>query len=306
MTEINLFQIIIKQFYIISLPVALFGNLELSWAGMLDTDISQENIPVIDQVFNLQVSKQRSKINSPDKSLAGPISLTQIKTQKYLLAQQVPDNIGAPTGRRKGGATRDPKQCSSLEKPITALVPGGKSGEKNKSFFASTIDQYLNVWLFVPQLTTPMKFGEFVLQDDSGNDILRKRMSLPQKAGVIGISIPQNPQYALKENHKYQWYFQVYCGDPKIPREYAYVDAWLQRVALTPNLQKQLRTTKQGKYTVYSKNHLWYDAVSDLAQLRTRNPNSKQLARDWANLLKIFNLEEFVDVPIIDNYVLSE
>lgn len=301
MAEINLFQILIKQFYIISLPVVLFGNLERSWAGIVDTDISQENIPVIGRVFNLQIPKQVSKVNSSDKYLPRPISLTQ----KYL-AQKVPDNIGAPTGRRKGGATRDPKQCSSLEKPITALVPGGKSGEKNKSFFASTVDQYLNVWLFVPQLTTPMKFGEFVLQDDNGNDILRKRMSLPHKAGVIGISIPQNPQYALKENHKYQWYFQVYCGDREIPREYAYVDAWLQKVALTPNLQQQLQTTKQGKYTVYSKNHLWYDAVSDLAQLRTRNPNSKQLAQDWANLLKIFNLEEFVDVPIIKNYVLSE
>ena len=301
MAEINLFQILIKQFYIISLPVVLFGNLERSWAGIVDTDISQENIHVIGRVFNLQIPKQVSKVNSSDKYLPRPISLTQ----KYL-AQKVPDNIGAPTGRRKGGATRDPKQCSSLEKPITALVPGGKSGEKNKSFFASTVDQYLNVWLFVPQLTTPMKFGEFVLQDDNGNDILRKRMSLPHKAGVIGISIPQNPQYALKENHKYQWYFQVYCGDREIPREYAYVDAWLQKVALTPNLQQQLQTTKQGKYTVYSKNHLWYDAVSDLAQLRTRNPNSKQLAQDWANLLKIFNLEEFVDVPIIKNYVLSE
>ncbi|KST66380.1 DUF928 domain-containing protein [Mastigocoleus testarum] len=302
MAEINLFKILIKQLYIISLPVVLFGNLERSWAGMVDTNISQENIPVIDRgVFKLQISKQLFKVSSPDKSIARSISFAQ----KYL-AQKVPDNIGAPTGRRKGGATRDPKQCSSLEKPITALVPGGKSGEKNKSFFASTVDRYLNVWLFVPQLTTPMKFGEFVLQDDSGNDILRKRMSLPHKAGVIGISIPQNPQYALKKNHKYQWYFQVYCGDPKIPREYAYVDAWLQRVALNPNLQKQLETTKRGKYAIYSKNHLWYDAVSDLAKLRTRNPNSQQLARDWANLLKIFNLEEFVDVPIIKNYVLSE
>lgn len=293
----NSLQTLTKQVYIISLVFVLFGNIDRVLARRVRVDISPKNIAFNDRLYEIQ----GSKVQLPDGFITQPIS----KSQKYL-AQKVPKNIGAPTGRRKGGATRDPDQCSSLKKPITALVPGGKSGEKEKSFFALTVDQYPSIWLFIPQSATPMKFGEFVLQDNNGNDVLREKMKLPQQAGVISISLPQNPQYALKENHKYQWYFQVYCGDPQIQQGYIYVDAWLQRVAPTPELQKQLQTTEQSKYAIYSDNDIWYDAITDLAKLRVRNPTSKQLTQDWANLLKSVGLEEFVDMPIIKNYVLQE
>ena len=297
----NSLQILIKQFYIIVLPLVLFGNLDRALGGKVQTDIPQKNILISNQLFEIKASKGHLS----NQFISQPIFKPQ--KQKYLdLAQKVPKNIGAPTGRRKGGATRDPDQCSNLKKPITALVPGAKSAGKEKSFFALTVSQYPSIWLFIPQLGDRMKFGEFVLQDNDGNDVLRERMTLPRQAGVISISLPQNPQYALKENHKYQWYFQVYCGDPQIQRGYVYVDAWLQRVAPTPNLQQQLKTAKESKYAVYSQNNLWYDAITNLAKLRDRNPSSKQLAQDWANLLKSVDLEELVDMPIIKNYVLQE
>lgn len=299
MARMSSLQILIKQFYIISLPLILFGSLNQASAREVQINISQKNTPSSNQGSQVQASK----VDLPDKFIAKPIS----KPQEYLdLAQKVPKNIGAPTGRRKGGSTRNPDQCSNLQKPITALVPGAKKDEKEKSFFALTVAEYPSIWLFIPQLAARMKFGEFVLQDKDGNDVLRERMILPRQAGVISISVPQNPQYALKENHKYQWYFQVYCDDPQIQRGYVYVDAWLQRVAPTPRLQQQLKIAKESKYAVYSQNHLWYDAITDLARLRDRNPASKHLAQDWAKLLKSVDLEELVDMPIIRNYVLQE
>lgn len=295
MAETNSLQTLIKQFYIISLPILLFGSLNKGsvWGGQ--TNISQKNIPLSNQLSEVQASK----VYLLNKFIAKPIS----KPQEYLdLAQKVPKNIGAPTGRRKGGATRDDK-CPRLEKPITALVPGDKSN--HKSFFASTVARYPTIWLFIPQLPSLMKSGEFVLQDRNGYDVFRKMLTLPQKSGVISISLPQKPQYALKENHKYHWYFQVYCGDPENQND-IYVDAWLQRVAPTPNLQKELQTNKQSRYVIYSENNLWYDAITNLAKLRDGNSASKQLAQDWAKLLKSAGLEEFVDMPIIENYVLQE
>ncbi len=347
MTNINSSQVLIKIAYIISLSLLFFDNFEGAWAWRVNVGIYEKNTLSNNKLYNINSSNinssninssninssgiklsnlKRSDINSsnhklsnlqissiqlPNNLVVKPISYpffiyhpfsiyqTFYKSQKYLV-QKVPKNLGAPTGRRKGGASRKP-YCPSP----TALVPGNKSN--NKSLLASTVYQYLTVWLFIPPLPDEIKFGEFVLQDKNDNDILREKIALPQKSGLISISIRQNPQYALQENHKYHWYFQFYCDKSQNQeKDFIYVDAWLKRVVPTANLRKQLQTNKQNKYAVYSDNNLWYDAITNLAKLRSRNPNSSELNQDWANLLKSADLEEFIDMPIIGNYVLQE
>ena len=310
MVQMNSSQTLIKLLYIVALPFVLFANFERASAWRLQADISQKDMTLNNELPEIQTSSIYLPNSFISRSISKPISKLISKPPKDL-AQKVPKDLGAPTGRRKGGASRS-DQCPGLKTPITALVPGGKSN--NKSFFASTIAQYPTIWLFLPKLPARMKFGEFVLQDKNGDDVLRKMITLPQRAGVISITPPENPQYALKENHKYHWYFQVYCGDPRNEPDYIYVDAWLQRIPLNPNLKKQLEITKQDRYAVYSENDLWYDAITYLGKLRDcrrracdyGNPNSKQLTQHWANLLKTAHLEEFVDIPIIKHYPLQD
>jgi hypothetical protein len=214
------------------------------------------------------------------------------------LAQNFPDE-GDPKGRRRGGTSRR-EGCPNLKTPITALVPGEETN--GTSFFASTVAEHPTFWVYVPELPTNLRSGEFVLQDEQENDVWRTPLTLPEKSGAIAISLPQNPQYALKQNSKYHWFFRVYCGDPQNQPEYIFVDAWMQRVALTPNLQRQLETAKPQEYTAYAAHNIWYDAVTNLAELRRTNPGDRVLTQEWTNLLKAVDLEELAQAPIVQRY----
>jgi hypothetical protein len=211
--------------------------------------------------------------------------------------QQFPDD-GDPTGRRRGGASRR-GDCPNLKTPLTALVPGEETNKK--SFLGTTISEYPSFWVYLPQLASDIRSGEFVLQDREGNDIWRTPISLPGKPGAISVKLPQNPQYALKPNLKYHWYFNVYCNPTQKSSVY-FVDAWVRRVTLTPELQQQLNKAKSQKYKVYIANNIWYDAITNLGELRRNNPGVGAFVEDWAKLLKSVNLSELTSAPIVQIY----
>jgi hypothetical protein len=225
----------------------------------------------------------------------------------------LPDN-GTPTGRRRGGTGRD--GCPALNTPITALVPGeettGEVQEGNstksssKSFLATTVAEYPSFWIYLPDLPTNLRTGEFVLQDRDGNDIYRSPITLPETPGIIGISLPSNPQYSLKTDQQYHWYFKVYCGALQKTSEYFYVDAWVQRVAMTPDLENKLKTAKSREYVVYADNSIWYDAVTNLADLRRTDSQNAMFKDDWTDLLKAVSLQDIAQAPIIQRYSLGQ
>lgn len=246
-----------------------------------------------------------SLVNNPlqvQAQVAQPITNRSASTQNNLSELKFPRN-GAPIGRRQGGARRN--GCPNLNQPLTALVPGEETPEESKSFLALTVSEYPTFWVYLPQLPTNLRSGEFIFQDESGKDIYRTLVSLPQQAGIIGINLPSNPQYALKTNSKYQWYFKIYCGESQNTSDYFYVKAWVQRVPFNTSLESQLKTVKPGKYKVYAVNYLWQDAVTNLAQLRSTNSDSRVLAEDWAKLLEAVNLEEFAGASIVGHYNLQ-
>lgn len=222
----------------------------------------------------------------------------RVSNTRNYLAEDFPDN-GEPEGRRRGGTSRR-DGCPNLKTPITALVPGEETN--NKSFLATTVAEYPTFWVYLPELPANLSSGEFVLQDEQGKDVWRTPITLPGKPGVIAISLPQNPQYALKQNSKSHWYFKVYCGEAQNKPEYFYVDAWVKRVALTPDLQRQLGTAKPRDYTAYTANNMWYDAVTHLADLRRTNTGDRVLAEDWTKLFKTVGLEELAQAPIVQLY----
>ncbi|MBW4593429.1 MAG: DUF928 domain-containing protein [Brasilonema angustatum HA4187-MV1] len=239
-------------------------------------------------------------VNYPPKVQANPEQSFQNKITHTpnLFAQKFPDN-GEPKGRRRGGTSRR-DGCPSLKTPVTAIVPGEE--KNNKSFLGATLAEYPTFWVYLPELPTNLRSGEFVLQDDQGHDIYRTSLTLPAKAGTVGITLPSNSQYALKQNSKYHWFFRVYCGNPQNKPEYFFVDAWLKRVALTPQLQQQLKTAKSQEYKIYTANNLWYDAITNLAELRRTGSDTDTLAKDWTSLFKAVDLEELAGAPILQRY----
>lgn len=215
------------------------------------------------------------------------------KSTHNLIAQKVPKEVGSPeTGRRRGGGSRN--DCPKLEIPVTALVPGDETGKK--SILSSTIATFPSFWVFLPKLPQNINTGEFVLQDKEGEDVYRGMVNLPQKSGITEIKLPPQPEYALKEGEKYQWYFRVFCGEPEKKPQYFHVNAWVQRIAATPAIVKELQANKSQEYKIYTKNNILHDALSNLATSRAASPNSSILIQDWKQLMKTLGLPEFSEI----------
>ncbi|HAX76954.1 MAG TPA: hypothetical protein DCY88_14230 [Cyanobacteria bacterium UBA11372] len=233
--------------------------------------------------------------------------LTPSVSNSVVAEAQFPDN-GAPTGRRRGGTSRN--GCPQLNKYLTALVPGketwkevdGNKVPDSKSFLTSTVANRPTFWVYVPELPENMRVGEFVLQDSAGEDIYRTLLTLPDKPGIISISLPQNSQYALETGKKYYWYFKLYCGDPQQTSDYYYVDAWIERVALTPELESQLKAAKPREYIAYAANNFWYDALTNLADLRRTDGSNARLIQEWIDILTKLDLQDLAQEPIVQRY----
>ncbi|MCA1993697.1 MAG: DUF928 domain-containing protein [Coleofasciculus sp. S288] len=233
---------------------------------------------------------------------AEPVSNPSNSTQIQFTQPKFPDH-GAPTGRRRGGTGRN--ECPVLNTSITALVPGEEtSGESqsSKSFLASTVAEYPTFWVYVPELPANIRSGEFVLQDEAGNDVYRTPLRLPEKPGILSISLPSNPQYSLENNKKYHWYFRVYCGEPQTKPEYFFVDAWVQRVSLTSDLETQLKTVQPKEYIAYAANTIWYDTITNLAELRRTDSQNAMLEKDWVDLLTAIGLQDLAQEPIVRHF----
>jgi hypothetical protein len=215
---------------------------------------------------------------------------------------ELPEN-GSPTGRREGGASRN--SCPILSTNLTAIVPGVKEGKEkssSKSFLAATISEYPTFWVYIPSLTQRTLLGEFIIQNEVGEDIYRQSLTLPKKAGIVGVKAPSVPQYALTLDQKYHWYFRVFCDRRKTQSEYIYVDAWIQRVSLGSQVDTQLTTNKPENYLDFVDYDIWYDGLTNLAMLRDRDPQNNQYKNDWTNLLQLLGLENLAQEAVLFRY----
>lgn len=211
---------------------------------------------------------------------------------------QFPDN-GAPTGRRRGGTSRN--GCPTVKIPLTALVPGHETMDEfqdSTSFLAATVSENTTFWVYIPTLPKKTYFGELIVQNEAQEDIYRTSITLNKTGIVIGISPLLNPKYYLKIGQRYHWYFKIYCQDAEPEAGYFYVDAWIQRVALTPELKLKLQKVKfQNSLTDFDLN-IWYDKLTILGKLLGANPQNKNIQFNWNKLLKSVGLENVTHTPV--------
>lgn len=133
-------------------------------------------------------------------------------------------------------------------------------------------------------------------------NVYRTPLTLSGKPGVISITPPPQPQYSLKADKKYHWYFHIYCGDVGKTSDNFYVDGFVQRQVLTQVLDSQLKAAKPREYIAYSANNIWYDALTNLGQLRRANSQDATLNKDWVDLLNAIGLQDIAKEPIVQHY----
>jgi hypothetical protein len=153
------------------------------------------------------------------------------------------------------------------------------------------------LWFYTPYNKSSNYPADFELLDEQSNPIYKTTISLPDKAGVIGVPLPP-----LTVKKPYRWFLNVYC-DRQQQETPIFVEGVVQRVELSQALKEQLQTADPiQQIAIYANNGIWHEAVTTLAQLRQKNPQDATLAVDWKELLTSVGLTQFSDqLPVISD-----
>jgi hypothetical protein len=230
---------------------------------------------------------QLAVVGQPNLNLPQGQPPTEPGGPRFIQPTEDPDDLPAGTVRSLRGGC-----ASSSQRSLTALVP------KNK--IARTVSEYPTFFFYLPQ--TEAELAEFILEDEeTGNQIYQQDLTIKNLSGVIGISIPANPNVPpLQVGKKYTWKFTVVC-DPDDRSSDQLETGVVRRVELSPDILSQLENADPRRKTfIYAENGIWQDALSNLAAARRANPNELVLQTDWESLLDSVTLGEIAKKPIVE------
>lgn len=213
-----------------------------------------------------------------------------------------PPSSGIPTGRYRGGASRG--DCPATNSELTALVPfieqSATSDRKARTYvWGQTVSERPTFWFYLPYTSQGTYTPEFVLQDENEEVVYREMIALPAQPGVIGVQLPAAVA-PLAIGKLYHWFFKVYCSTEKKGTPIS-VEGMIQRVQPTSSLHAELATaSSRQKVDIFAANGIWYDAITNLADLRYSQPQDAALTTAWADLLRSINLQDVAAAPLLD------
>ncbi|MBD2294696.1 DUF928 domain-containing protein [Anabaena sphaerica FACHB-251] len=201
---------------------------------------------------------------------------------------QFPSGQDRGKPQRTGAGGRRGRQNSCIitdngQPSLTALMPTSDNQ-------GQTVVENPKLYVYVPKTTT--QTGEFVVIDDEGNEVYETNFTPPTQPGIVQLSIPTSA--SLKTGKKYFWYFTLICNSEDRSQD-EYVSGSLERTTLGSLLNSSLQqATPLKKAEIYAKNKIWYETISNVASLRTEDPEV------WTDLLKSVGLEDFAQAPFVD------
>ncbi|MEG3990434.1 DUF928 domain-containing protein [Microcoleus sp. MOSTC5] len=229
-------------------------------------------------------------------------------SQLAVVGLPIPNNGGKPDTESGGPRFIPPREdidgpptqpippvrggCGSISQlRLTALVPKNKIGR--------TVSDYPTFLFYLPP--TEAEVAEFILKDQSGNQIYKQDVRISTLSGVIGVSIPADKNVPpLEAGKSYRWNFTVIC-DAQDRSSDQIESGIVRRVELSADIRSQLeKADPRQKTVIYAENGIWQDALSTLAAARRANPNDAELAADWKSLLDSVTWGEIAKEPIVE------
>ncbi|MCC5636560.1 DUF928 domain-containing protein [Nostoc sp. CHAB 5844] len=201
-------------------------------------------------------------------------SYTQIR---FTFNEVDPPDNGTPTTQ---GGTGSRGNCLVPDnKPQLTSLAGNRR-------LRLTTNSHPTFWVYVPY-TAKDSLGEFSLHDGE-NEIYRTKFQLPATSGIVGVALPKQVA-ALQIGKTYRWYFDVHCTVANARDELtpASVTGIIQRVAVSEKLAQALKSVDSPLTGVaaYAEQGIWYNALTQLAELRLSSPQNKDFQAAWLQLL---------------------
>lgn len=216
------------------------------------------------------------------------------------------EGVGQPEGGSAGGGVRGvrPSCVKHGEIPLRALTPQSSSVEKTEK----TPSANPTFFVYVPQ--TQAKSGEFIVYDDSGNQVYLKTVELNDTPGVVQLQLPAT--VSLEVGKDYRWQFRLSCNlQSQIPNQM--IEGVIQRTLLSSDLKQKLEKIEFQKQAalqslnptleysallkqaeIYAEAKMWNESLTLLAQVRNSRPKA------WEQMLKSFGLETIAQKPFVE------
>lgn len=231
-------------------------------------------------VFLSLMSYSEPLLAQPDDTVnqrAEPIRIQFIPANQ----KEPPINGGGTPPAPEGTGSRGDCIYKEEKPPVSRLV-----GRTNLDL---TVSGHPTFWVYIPYTPEEAPAGEFSLQDEQGiNDIYRTSFQLPETPGIVSIRLPETKP-PLEKDKSYRWYFELNCSVSELTNVTtpASVTGIVRRVSASVELEAELNAAKTPleRIAAYARHSAWYDALTELAQLRQNQPQNTEIEINWGNLL---------------------
>ncbi|EGJ34486.1 protein of unknown function, DUF928 [Moorena producens 3L] len=229
----------------------------------------------------------------------GPIEYTKPK----------PPDKGTPDAAQ-GTGTRGPCLYKAELPTLTSLV-GFYQPNLDYSYLKVTHD-YPTFWIYLPYTSEDGDYNsedeaslEFSLQDKYGKkDIYRTSFKLLDKPGIVGIRLPEKVN-SLEVGQTYRWNIEINCPAWELSNKptTVYFKGRVKRVAHSPDLEQDLNEAKtlQERIAAYDKHDIWFDQLTELAELRRQQPHDRTLKEAWTEVLTPRLGKTISEQPLLGN-----
>jgi len=246
--------------------------------------------------LNLAIESNLPAMAKPQSTLLSQNFPTRpglgIPRRRSRLFFKVPNVTGS--GNQRSGFVRG--KCSAngeSDIQIKAVLPKMNKG------LGLTVAKNPTVFFHLPAHSIPT--AKFTVENEMGDEIFTRTLSLNGAHGIISISIPDEVP-PLEVGKTYKWNFQLICTEDGDNGANLGIEGEIKREAPNPLVANQLKTASQrDRVPIYALNSWWYDSLKTLADLRRANPNDATLVGDWVDILSQDNvgLADIAREPIV-------
>lgn len=213
------------------------------------------------------------------------ISQIQLASRRRVIYNPPPN--GGP-GRSSQGGSRD----GCAEGILTALSP-------DVTHWGETIDERPTFWLHIPFQSGVV---ELVLRDETAQEVVYSdRFQVASTPGVASFPMSDTSP-ALEIDKIYGWELVFLC-DPDNSSDNLQVSGVIVRRSPSTDLSSQLaQASPEDRVAIFAENGFWYNALTELAELRRINPQDTELNDSWSSLLQhpVVNLGDIAAEPLVE------
>lgn len=209
-----------------------------------------------------------------------------------------PTERGAPDNTADGGTRGE----SPLPSALQLLVP--------PSVMPLTLSDKPDFFAYVPHV--PAQAVKFTLYRHDADQLKDEQLvhevqiPMPDQAGIVRFSLPDDQHIALEPDQLYHWYVSLVL-DPQDASNNIVADSWVKRLSVEDPIAVGLSESSSPDYAQAG---LWYEVLAEQIQKNSLMDHSSQSTAsclqgdssldDWSKFLKTVELCNLVAAPLLN------